>query len=278
MALRRLARAVNHQLARVGFQVTRCPAPLPKKEPSPDHPGWALDLPDDPTTYHVGMSASAHRFQEAFGRVRETVGWCSSHVCLMQVAGLLPCSQPLRYLEIGVANGLSVLAFASGIRLYRNLRNQRMQTPLFEELVLADSWGNQYGGTGRESHAHVSDLLVSLNVDSTRVTFLDGDSKVTVPSHLRTRPAGRPFDAVYVDGDHSFEGARADLENVLPQVGQALFFDDMYHPAHCNSDRLLDLHRSLVERLQDDFYVFINRAWFGFAAFIRKSTLEAAGF
>jgi hypothetical protein len=48
----------------------------------------------------------------------------------------------------------------------------------------------------------------------------------------------------------------------------------MYHPAHCLRDRLLDLHRSMVERLKKDFYVFTNRQWFGFAAFIRKETFD----
>ena len=79
---------------------------------------------------------------------------------------------------------------------------------------------------------------------------------------------------VYVDGDHSYDGARADLENVLPYVGQILLFDDMYHPAHCEADRLLELHRWLVEQLKSEFYVFLNRAVFGFAAFVRKSSID----
>jgi hypothetical protein len=118
-------------------------------------------------------------------------------------------------------------------------------------------------------------LLQASNVDLKTVHFLDGDSKKTVPAFFKSRGTLPPIDVIYVDGDHSYNGARTDLENVLPHVGKVLFFDDMYHPAHCVKDRLLELHRTMVERLKNDYYVFINRHGFGFAIFIRRPVFDA---
>jgi hypothetical protein len=194
----------------------------------------------------------------------------------MHTIGSLGGNVPRTYLEIGVNEGLSVFALVTAIRLQRILQSSRpLPRGIFDELVLADLWGNAFGGTGRGSHQHILELLRSIDVDPARTTFLNGDSKITIPAHLSRRGKQTPFDAVYVDGDHSYAGAKTDLENVLPYVGNVLFFDDMYHPAHCLADRLLELHRSMVERLRDDFYVFVNRHWFGFAAFIRKELFDS---
>jgi hypothetical protein len=241
-------------------------------------PGWAMHLPKDGSTFHVGGSDKARRFQSLFHTTNQFAGWSVSHMCLSQVIRYLGWDGVKRYLEIGVAEGLSLYALITALRLVRILRKQPLAGPLFEELVLADMWGKLYGGTGRGSPDHIVSLLQSVGVDPAQVVFLNGDSKQTVPALLRQRNDTTPFDVVYVDGDHSYQGAETDLENVLPYVGKALFFDDMYHPAHCLQDRLLDLHRALVERLKEDFYCFINRQWFGFAAFIRKAVFESLAF
>jgi hypothetical protein len=239
-----------------------------------EQPGWAVHLPDDPTTYHVGTSPKAREFQEIIAATRPFGGWSASHMCLKQVIHRFRTCLPRRYLEIGVNEGLSILAMVTCIRLNRALAQKDPLQPIFDELVLADIWGNQFGGTGRGSHQHVDNLLRSVCVDPATITFLDGDSKKVVPAYLKARTCKEPFDAVYVDGDHSYVGAKTDLENTLPYVGKILFFDDMYHPAHCTRDQLLNLHRSMVERLKRDFYVFVNRHWFGFAAFVRKDVFE----
>jgi hypothetical protein len=240
-----------------------------------EQPGWAAHLPDDPTTFHIGNSDKAARFQYEINKTRPFGNWSASHMCLIKVIHKFGNDLPRRYLEIGVNEGLSVYALVTALRLERAIRRQDVLGPFFDELVLADIWGNQFGGTGRGSHAHVADLLRSVHVDPDGVTFLDGDSKQVVPAYLGRRRPAVPFDAVYVDGDHSYHGARTDLENVLPYAGKILFFDDMYHPAHCVRDQLLNLHREMVSRLKRDWYCFINRRWFGFAAFIRKDAFEA---
>jgi hypothetical protein len=239
-----------------------------------EQPGWATHLPDDPSTYHVGNNEHARRFQKVFEGIPTLAAWSVSHMCLMRTVMLMRPALPRRYLEIGVNEGLSIYAMVTSLRLQRLLTKQSSLDPIFDELVLADLWGKEFGGTGRGSSRHVTELLKQLSIPAERITVLDGDSKKTIPGYLATRMHKSAFDAVYVDGDHSYLGAKTDLENVLPVVGNLLFVDDMYHPAHCLRDRLLELHRSMVERLKNDFYVFSNRRWFGFAAFVRKEVFD----
>lgn len=129
------------------------------------------------------------------------------------LADRVPQWMPRSYLEIGVREGdsLRLVLRGAGHRLRR--------------VVLADNWSATYGGTGRGSHAHLAAMAELAGRD---VRFLDGDSRATVPT-LAER-----FDLITVDGDHSAEGARADLENVLPLVapGGRIVFDDVIHPAH----------------------------------------------
>jgi hypothetical protein len=123
------------------------------------------------------------------------------------------------YLEIGCREGDS-------------LREVVMHAPLLQRVVICDLWGSDYGGTGRGGHDHIDKLLDDLGYTGERV-FLDGDSRETVPT-IRGTPGLRRFDLVLVDGDHSDEGALADLENAWPLVadGGKLLFHDICHPAH----------------------------------------------
>ena len=230
--------------------------------------GWALALPDDPATYCVDAHPAAQALQAAIAACDADAQWAASHRCIMHLVAALPRRRPFRYLEIGVNEGQSALALATALQA-------QAAVPQFDELVLADDWAAHFGGRGRGSHSHVTAALAAAGVSSARTVFLDGDSKQTVPRYLAARGAAPPFDAVYVDGDHSFAGASSDLETVLPVVGGMLFFDDIYHPVHWQQDRLLALHKALVARLRDRFYVFVNRRGFGFAAFVRRELVEA---
>jgi predicted O-methyltransferase YrrM len=118
------------------------------------------------------------------------------------------------YLEIGTRDGGSldvVLANA----------------PNLVDVTCCDTWGSEYGGSGRGGHEHI-DALLALHGYAGRVRFLDGDSKQTVPT-LREQ-----FDLILVDGDHSAEGGMADLKNCWPLVasGGCLAFHDITHPDH----------------------------------------------
>ena len=67
-----------------------------------------------------------------------------------------------------------------------------------------------------------------LNYFNASALFLDGDSKQLIPTLTGS------FDLVLVDGDHSIEGARADLQNAWPLVrpGGILVMDDICHPEY----------------------------------------------
>jgi hypothetical protein len=118
------------------------------------------------------------------------------------------------YLEIGCREGDS-------------LREVVLHAPALKRVVVCDLWGSDFVGTGRGSHDHIDQLLDDLGYTGARV-FLDGDSRKTVPT-IRGK-----FDLVLVDGDHSDEGARADLTNAWPLVHYrgTLLFHDICHPAH----------------------------------------------
>ena len=239
---------------------------------APQPAGWALALPDDPDSVHVGAHPAAVALQAVLGDCDADATWAASHRCIMHLVQTFAPPRPYRYLEIGVNEGASVLALAHALQARSAAA---APAPLFDELVLADDWAPHFGGRGRGSHAHVADRLRAAGITSTRTVFLDGDSAQSVPRYLLARGPAPPFDAVYVDGDHTFAGASADLANVLPIVGGMLFFDDIYHPVHWQRDRLLELHRTMVARLRDQFYVFVNRRGYGFAAFVRRELVEA---
>lgn len=112
------------------------------------------------------------------------------------------------YLEIGVDGGGSL--------------NTVLCEGVPSRIVLCDLWDPEYCGHG-DTKPYVQHILDYFGAFA---EFRDGDSKVTVP-----RLTGL-FDLVLVDGDHSAEGATADLKNVWPLLrpGGILVMDDIRHP------------------------------------------------
>jgi cephalosporin hydroxylase len=75
-------------------------------------------------------------------------------------------------------------------------------------------------------------------------TFLRGDSHAPeTVTHVEERLAGRDIDFLFIDGDHTYEGAKGDFERYAPLVaegGLIAFHDivDIEHDPNCEVDRL----------------------------------------
>jgi predicted O-methyltransferase YrrM len=145
---------------------------------------------------------------------------------LLGVSHLL---SPESYLEIGVRRGRSACMVAS-------------QSPEVD-IVGFDMWIKDYAGMPNPGEVLVSSELKNIGHRG-NVEFHPGDSKMTVPKYFAANP-DKFFDLITVDGDHSVDGARQDLENVIPRLktGGVLVFDDT-----CNQDHpgLNELWNSLV--------------------------------
>jgi predicted O-methyltransferase YrrM len=165
--------------------------------------------PDDYTAFLIGYLSDGLRRFGADWRYADIV------TVLLCLAELLA---PRRYLEIGVRRGRSVAAVASA-------------SPQCA-LLMFDMWVADYAGMANPGPDFVRDELMRIGHRGP-VMFVDGDSHVTVPAYLRENPEAT-FDLMTVDGDHSMEGATRDLCDVLPRlnVGGAIVFDDVCHPAH----------------------------------------------
>jgi predicted O-methyltransferase YrrM len=126
--------------------------------------------------------------------------------------------QPKNYLEIGVRRGRSLCVVARGCPQVN--------------ITAFDMWMANYAGmenpgpdfVRRElsKHGHQGDCML-----------IDGDSHITVPEYFGKHPR-KQFDLMTVDGDHSEDGAWADLLATVPHLapGGILVFDDIAHPTH----------------------------------------------
>jgi len=164
---------------------------------------------DDYATFLIGYYSDGLRRFGADWRYADIV------TVLLCLADLLT---PRRYLEIGVRRGRSVAAVATVSRDCA--------------LAMFDMWIADYAGMENPGADFVRDELVRIGHRGP-MAFVNGDSHVTVPAYLRLHP-DETFDLITVDGDHSTAGAARDLCDVLPRlnVGGAIVFDDVCHPAH----------------------------------------------
>lgn len=143
--------------------------------------------------------------------------WRYADICTV----LYTLAQSLKvdhYLEIGVRQGRSMAMVVS--------RRPNVCVSAF------DIWQQDYAGMDNPGPDFVRSQMARLGHTGS-LTFVNGNSHKTLPVHFAANPS-QSFDLITVDGDHTPEGAAADLRDVLPKlrIGGAIVFDDIAHPAH----------------------------------------------
>lgn len=128
--------------------------------------------------------------------------------------------QPKRILEIGVRTGLSIC----------NMLSAYLDHNVIERIVLIDLWND-----GFVSPEIVKMNLRALSIPEIPIEYIVGDSIEQVLI------IEGEFDYILVDGDHSKEGARQDLENVVRLCAKdgVIVFDDLT-PQGCNLQDVWD--------------------------------------
>jgi hypothetical protein len=173
---------------------------------------------------------------------------------LNTVLWTLASELPIRnYLEIGVRRGKS-------LALVGHLRPEC-------SLYGFDIWESGYAGMENPGKEFVRGEVSRLGHRGP-LQFVDGDSAATVPAFFQDKP-DLYFDLITVDGDHTTEGARRDLLNVIPHlaIGGILVFDDtasQYHP------ELGALWREISGDEQRFSTFTFNEAGFGVGFALRK--------
>jgi predicted O-methyltransferase YrrM len=141
--------------------------------------------------------------------------------------------KPKHILEIGTRTGISLCQLLSGYIDYSNI----------QRVVSCDVFNDGF----------ISPELVKYNLKLCgipretieKIEFKVGDSKVTVPQLEGT------FSYILVDGDHSREGARVDLENASKRVAKdgVIVFDDIA-PDGCS---LIDVWEAFKDAHKDEY-------------------------
>ncbi len=140
-----------------------------------------------------------------------------------------------------------------------------------------------------EVHAFDLDRPVGLSLERARVTFHIGDSHTLLPRVLEDlKGRGTPVDFALVDGDHSAEGVRKDIEDLLRADAVAdcaiLVHDTMNPEVRRGIEAVqFDAH-SKVRYVDLEFlpgYLaqegpFSGQLWGGFALILTTSTDEPA--
>ncbi len=131
-------------------------------------------------------------------------------------------ARPKTYLEIGTRRGHSLAAMWTGAAEHAGHEMT---------VVCCDRWIAGYAGADNPGPEFVRAQMERIGFRG-RLEFLSGSSHELLPACFRDHTDG--FDLMTVDGDHSRDGARADLLDVGDhlRLGGLLAFDDINHPQH----------------------------------------------
>jgi len=200
---------------------------------------------DDYLTYILGY------YQTGLSRYGDVWGYNDLLTILHAATTLL---KPESYLEIGVRRGRS-LAVAATVCPTINIYG-------------FDLWMENYAGMENPGPDFVAKELKNMG-HTGQLTLVSGDSQKTIPEFMKNNP-DLYFDLITVDGDHSEEGARIDLKNVLPRLkeGGVILLDDITHPQH---QYLNDVWDEVIG--QDDRFISMKYTalGYGIAFAIRRS-------
>ena len=157
------------------------------------------------------------------------------------------------YLEIGVRRGRSMSVLAS----------QANDADFYG----FDLWVKNYTGSENPGAEFVRSELKKFNYKG-KLTFIDGDSKKTIPNFFKNNP-NLYFDVITVDGDHSLNGAKIDLRNVLDKlkIGGILVFDDISSQEH---PYLSNVWENIIKKRKNFYSWEFSELGLGVAFAIRK--------
>jgi esterase/lipase len=129
----------------------------------------------------------------------------------------------IKYLEIGVAMGEHAEQVLRDRNIYYTGIDQwKYDTTMEHEKNKIKNWNTQ------EKWDDVyKSVLKKLSKFEDRASIIRGSSRDVVPTLVHK------YDVIYVDGDHSYEGAKKDLElslDVLAEGGK-IIVDDLQYPS-----------------------------------------------
>jgi len=140
----------------------------------------------------------------------------------------------LAILEIGSWCGASALTWGEALELFNDRRGKitcvdfwkpHHNTDVNQDVIYKDM-----GDAAKSGDAYdVSLRNIEYLPEGVEIEIIRGDSKDVLPSLV-----GRKYDLVYIDGDHTYEGVMADINNCLELVngGGILAGDDLEIQAH----------------------------------------------
>ena len=151
--------------------------------------------------------------------------------------------KPKNYLEVGVRRGRSMSQVLVG--------SPDTDTYGF------DMWIPGYAAEENPGPEFVLSEMEKLGVKK-QPTFIVGNSHETLPSFFSNPEHPQEFDLINIDGDHSYSGAKMDLDIAFSHLapGGALVFDDISHHAHPELTTLWDEYK---KKYPD--YLFIDDSY-----------------
>jgi len=179
----------------------------------------------------------------------------NNHVALAFLARKL---HPKSYLEVGVRTGGSIV--------------QVLGASYPEHVVAMDLWDGDYASLPNNLEYTKKQLqnFQQGSEKSFNIEYIQGNSHVELKSLIRQ---GRTFDLITIDGDHSHDGAREDLEDAFCLLSEqgAIVFDDIIHASF---SFLLGLTHSFVSRHPELSLVLNTIQDNGCAIFLKNMTIN----